>query len=332
MSIPPEQPTCEKRWRSKLNHLTYPGHICVELLLCTLAAASSSTRQPVGTSIVHEASDAEHPYDHTHFAWWWSVAPNLHGTRLFDVIVDGVRFHPHAQHKKSWRWMQGLFLRYHMGFKTDAAGRSTFVQPVGGPWQVLPDGFEWEETIVTEVSEAHDLIAGVHAAGVKVRSVHDVLLLQNAKRPLPFEHNFDRGTFLPLELPPAFVARQVGTLHIWGAPLLGKTEWALGHFENPLLVTERNQLLEFRPGFHDGIVLDKIVPREVFTLQECEALTDFTQPSAIRCLYKLARIPKRTPKIVVTNVQNAWPNDPLGQLLGRRIAQLHITEKTYSCE
>ena len=120
--------------------------------------------------------------------------------------------------------MQGVFTRYHFGFKTDAAGKPAFVAPVGGPWQVLPAGFEWDEAIVTEVSEAHDLIAGVHAA-VKVRSVHDVLLLQNAKRPLPFEHNFDRSSFCSLELPPAFVARQVGTLHIWGAPLLGKTEW-----------------------------------------------------------------------------------------------------------
>ena len=219
------EPATEKRWRSKLNHLTYPGHICMELLHCALAAASSSTRRPVGTSIVHEASDAEHPYAHTHFAWWWSEAPNLHGTALFDVVVDGVRIHPHAVHKKSWRWMQGVFTRYHFGFKTDAAGKPAFVAPVGGPWQVLPAGFEWDEAIVTEVSEAHDLIAGVHAAGVKVRSVHDVLLLQNAKRPLPFEHNFDRSSFCSLELPPAFVARQVGTLHIWGAPLLGKTEW-----------------------------------------------------------------------------------------------------------
>ena len=100
------EPATEKRWRSKLNHLTYPGHICMELLLYTLAAASSSTRRPVGTSIVHETSDAEHPYAHTHFAWWWSEAPNLHGTALFDVVVDGVRIHPHAVHKKSWRWMQ----------------------------------------------------------------------------------------------------------------------------------------------------------------------------------------------------------------------------------
>ena len=85
------EPATEKRWRSKLNHLTYPGHICMELLLYTLAAASSSTRRPVGTSIVHETSDAEHPYAHTHFAWWWSEAPNLHGTALFDVVVDGDR-------------------------------------------------------------------------------------------------------------------------------------------------------------------------------------------------------------------------------------------------
>ena len=135
------EPATEKRWRSKLNHLTYPGHICMELLLYTLAAASSSTRRPVGTSIVHETSDAEHPYAHTHFAWWWSEAPNLHGTALFDVVVDGVRIYIRMLYTRSRGAgcsLQGVFTRYHFGFKTDAAGKPAFVVPVGGPWQVFP--------------------------------------------------------------------------------------------------------------------------------------------------------------------------------------------------
>ena len=110
---------------------------------------------------------------------------------------------------------------------------------------------------------------------------------------------------------------------------LGKTEWACAQFDNPLYVTERNQLRDFRTGWHDGIVIDKILPRDVFTLYECESLTDFTQPAAIKCLYGIACIPKRTRKIVVTNLRDAWPRDPLGQLVGRRIVQLEIESKTY---
>ena len=203
-----------------------------------------------------------------------------------------------------------------------------FIAPVAGPWQVLPQGFEWSEAIMTEVSAAPGLIEGALVAGVSIRSMHDVLLVQRAKRPLPFDHNFERGSFV-LDAPPRFSSRAVGTLHVYGLPNLGKTEWALSLFNNPLYVTERNQLLDFCEGWHDRIVVDKLLPRDVFSLHECESLTDYTQPAAIKCLFKIARIPRRTPKVIVTNIQDAWPRDAMGILVGRRVEQLEILSKTY---
>jgi hypothetical protein len=250
-----------------------------------------------------------------------------------DVVVDNSVVHPHMVYKKSLKWLQHLFTRYHHGHKSTAAGRPTFVSPLAGPWQVLPPAFEWNDAILTEVNDAADLVEGAQLAGVGVRSLHDVLLLQQAKRPRCFEHNFARGSFLPLALPEAFTTRAVGTLHIWGAVRLGKSEWALAQFDNPLYVTERNDLLDFRAGWHDGIVIDKLKPCERppagFTLAECEKLTDFTLPASIKCLYKTARIPRGVPKIVVSNVCDVWPADPEGQIVGRRVAQLHICERLY---
>ena len=94
-------------------------------------------------------------------------------------------------------------------------------------------------------------------------------------------------------------------------------------------MTERNALLDFRDGWHDGIVIDKMLPRDAFTLHECEALSDYMQPATIKCLYKVARVPKRTPKIVVTNQRDVWPRDPDRILVGRRVSQLEIVERTY---
>lgn len=320
------------RWRARAWHLTYAGHIPAELLLAKLAGATKSI-DVEGHSVVHEASNAEVPYPHTHFAWLWKASPNLHGARLMDVEFDGVTVHPHAVHKKSLRWLQHLFTHYHAGHKLSVTGKRIFVAPVGGPWQKLPASFEWNDYILTEVSTASDLIEGAQIAGVGVRSLHDVQLLQRAKRPLLFEHNFGRDTFKNLQVPEAYATGAVGTLHIWGAVNLGKTEWALAQFENPLHVTERNDLLRFRPGWHDGIVIDKIVPRERpsagFSLQECEKLTDFTLPASIRCLYWIAEIPKRVRKIVVTNARDVWPDDPHGQIVGRRVVQLEVVERTY---
>ena len=69
--------------------------------------------------------------------------------------------------------------------------------------------------------------------------------------------------------------------------------------------------------------------RPPFTLQECEKLTDFTLPATIKCLYKTARIPRGVRKIVVTNVRDAWPADPEGQIVGRRVAQLRVEARTF---
>ena len=237
------RPVSEFRWRARLWHLTYKGHLPPEALL-NLLSVVSDTRCVLGTSIVHEKSDAEAPYDHTHFAWMWERDPNLSGAHLMDLEHDGQWVHPHAVHKKSLKWMQSVFTRYHAGHKADAKGRTVFVPPVAGPCQHLPQCFEWNDMILTEVSNAGDLIEGAQLAGVTVRSMTDVVLLQNAKRPAAFEHNFERGSFATLPVPELYARRVLGTLHIYGLVNLGKTEWALAQFENPLLVTEKNQLLK----------------------------------------------------------------------------------------
>ena len=319
------------RWRARAWHLTYAGHIPADVLLALLRKSTSI--RALGTSVVHECSDDEAPYAHTHFAWLWERAPNLHGSRIMDVEFDGVVVHPHAVHKKSLKWLQLVFSRYHHGYKAANGGKSLFVAPAAGPWQILPPCFEWNDYILTEVSEAQDLIEGAQVAGVGVRSLHDVLLLQNAKRPREFVHNFARSSFRPLELPEEYTSGRLGTLHIYGAVRLGKSEWALAQFDNPLYVTERNDLLEFRADWHDGMVIDKLTPCERppagFTLAECERLTDFTLPASLRCLYRTARIPRGVRKIVVSNLRDIWPDDPMGQIVGRRVVQIEIKERFF---
>ena len=123
------------RWRARFWHPTYCGLVPAELLLSKLARLTSI--RTLGHSVVHERSDAQVPYDHTHLAWMWERAPNLHGSRLLDIELDGVQLHPHMVHKKSLKWLQHIFQRYHHGHKTTLTGKPTFVAPVGGPWQVL---------------------------------------------------------------------------------------------------------------------------------------------------------------------------------------------------
>ena len=52
-----------------------------------------------------------------------------------DVEMSGVRIHPHAVHKKSIKWLEQVFTRYHMGHKASSTGKPVFIAPVAGPWQ-----------------------------------------------------------------------------------------------------------------------------------------------------------------------------------------------------
>ena len=66
------------------------SHVCripAELLLRQLSSVTKSNTV-LGSSVVHEASDAEAPYAHTHLAWLWERAPNLHGARLMYVECE----------------------------------------------------------------------------------------------------------------------------------------------------------------------------------------------------------------------------------------------------
>jgi hypothetical protein len=316
------------RWRGRYYHLTYAGHIPAQMLLALLAAMSGV--RVIGTSIVHEASDAECPYDHTHFAWMWERAVDLKGSRIMDVILQfgTAPIHPNIESKKSIAWMQRVFTEYHHGVKAMVAGARKIVAPVGGPWQKVPAEFEWQEFLTTQVAGSSDLLAGVHAAGVQIRSVSDVMLLQKHKRPPPFEHNFTRDMFKPVMLPASYASGSVGTLHIWGPINLGKTEWACAQFDNPLYVTTRDALRGFVPNFHDGIVIDKMLFNQ-WTVTDCESLTDYTQPATVSVRHGDAKIPKRTRKIIVTNTADAWPADPHGQIRGRRVAELQVVAKMY---
>jgi hypothetical protein len=310
------------RWRGKLYHLTYRGHIPHQSLLNRLHAISGI--KVLGYSCVHEASDREAPYDHTHFAWMWVKAVDMVGCDRMDVLHNGAMVHPHILSKKSLAWMEGIFTRYHLGHKNDDEGKPKFVAPAGGPWQEVPQAFEWTEYIVTEVSEASDLLGGVLAAGIRPKSVSDIRLLQQHKRPALFDHNYPASSFLPQVLPQAYVTRVVGTLHIHGNIDLGKTDWACAQFSNPLYITSRDGLRAFLPLFHDGIVLDKMEFQD-WKVTDCESLTDWTQPAEVSCRYGCAKIPKHTPKIIVTNARDVWPADPYNRIVGRRVAQMHVS-------
>lgn len=96
---------------------------------------------------------------------------------------------------------------------------------------------------------------------------------------------------------------------------IGKTEFALAHFKNPLMVTHMDHLRVFDKGTHDGIVFDDMafahLPPETLI-----HLTDMEHGRQIHCRYEPAFIPARIPRVFTTNnyssvVSSNFPEEQL---------------------
>lgn len=81
---------------------------------------------------------------------------------------------------------------------------------------------------------------------------------------------------------------------------IGKTEYALAHFKNPLLVSHIDRLKSFDPDVHDGIVFDDMDFNH-WPITAQIHLADWNCPRDINCRYAMAHIPRHTKKIFTCN-------------------------------
>lgn len=86
---------------------------------------------------------------------------------------------------------------------------------------------------------------------------------------------------------------------------IGKTQYALAHFEKPLLVSHIDDLRDFKPEEHDGIVFDDMDFHHCPRTAQIH-LVDKDQMRSIHCRYSTASIPKNTKKIFTCN-ENGFP-------------------------
>lgn len=85
----------------------------------------------------------------------------------------------------------------------------------------------------------------------------------------------------------------------------GKTQFALAHFENPLLVRQIDRLKTFDAAVHDGIVFDDMS----FLHRPAEGIIhmlDVQEDSDVYARYGNAFIPANTPRIFTHNTENPF--------------------------
>ena len=207
---------------------------------------------PAFWSVVHEEGDEKEenptPYEHTHAAFMWTETQKKEGARIFDVRD----IHPNVQCKKSMRWMQTIFTKYHLGHKTKADGKKYFIKPIG-IWQKLPDNFESD--IWDAIALAGSMKAGCELIDAFPKSISDVKAIQGAtkKRKLSeIEYDCDK----PFEAAPEEWNPRKQSLVIQGVAGCGKTNWARNYFKGKGYEITELEDLKGVPENAEGLIFD----------------------------------------------------------------------------
>lgn len=289
------------RLQGKKFHLTYKTHINHDKIRLKL----QEQNELVNWSIVHEEGHEDTPYEHTHALVEFREKIRTSDARVFDIEDIHPNINP-VTTKAHWDNTWG----YH---EKEPIGEITRSEPRG----------KHSEDLFQAIEDAPDLASACRLAGIEPKTVQDVATIRrNKKRPRE-ECGFDITTWTR-DIDPNF---RVFFIH--GPSDTGKTQWALAHFKNPLVCRDTDDLKDFVPGFHDGIVFDDMSfshwPRTSVI-----HLLDWDLDSSIRCRNTNAFIPKHTKKIFTSNTSEDEVFGPQEHAKARRITRrLHVIDKLY---
>lgn len=108
---------------------------------------------------------------------------------------------------------------------------------------------------------------------------------------------------------------------IVGPTKLGKTHYALAHFENPLVISHIDDLAKFDNSEHDGIVFDDMSFAHFPRTAQIH-LTDWDLPRSINIKHGTATIPANTRKIFTCNEYPFSYDDAIE----RRVKRIDVIE------
>lgn len=274
-----EKPGKRFQFNGKKLHLTYRGHIPLEELLAHLQTTLGVMKW---YSIVHESGSSHGTlgYAHTH------AALELRKTAVFTSArkLDYQGVHPHLK-----------------SIKTDQQALNVWKYHEKAPLAILRSdtgpGIVRSESFMQELIAAPSLIAAAKLAGVEVKSLRDVQILRQDRSVRQHIPKLEDACSWRMMLVGSF-----RTVYISGPSGIGKTQWALAQFECPCLVSNLEDLKQFLPGHHDGLVFDD------FTMSSMPSnavihLVDWDLPRTINVKYGSVTIPAFTRKIFTSNIK-----------------------------
>jgi len=119
---------------------------------------------------------------------------------------------------------------------------------------------------------------------------------------------------------------------VWGPSGIGKTQYVLSHFQNPLLVSHMDKLKELSPD-HDGIVFDDMA-FDHYPPEAVIHLLDIDLEREIHVRYGIVSIPANTVKVFVHNKENPFykcdVDESQQEAIERRLKRVYVTKKCFT--
>lgn len=293
-----EKPTKAFSFQNKRVHLTYKTWLTDDDIV-TIRGKWKDEKQ---FSYCHENGHGDTPYEHTHIFVHVEKMIKTQNVKYFD-IGD---IHPNIKKVLSTEHELNI-LKYH---------RKEGVKCVQEPERE----FLTADMIADEIQN-HDLFELCEKRNIPIKSMNDLKVLKDAKRrKTKHVHKFTPDDFT------APLLTDVRCAFVTGVAQVGKTQWALSHFKNPLFVRRIEKLKMLTPE-HDGIVFDDL-PFSHWPTEPAIHLCDWDEESDIMARFADVTIPKCMPKFFCTNrdFKDYWPADPVGAIWERFTHCVQVTK------
>lgn len=309
---PPTQSPTEFRLQAKRFLLTYKTHIDKEELAKFI---QRKLKCEAHVKICHETS--KDGYQHTHCAVLSPKKPNIRDSRFFDFkeVHPNIKVPETTEHfKNQVKYIEKQDEDFYGDIEVPDSKEEKFQKCL----DFVKSCQTWQEVLRGPLL-MQMLISG------KLPYFQQVF--SNLARTRVTRAKYQLTDFI---LPA--LDRTRPTL-LWGVNNAGKTQFALAHFNSPLLVSNVDDFNKFQEGYHDGIVVDDIdfshwPPTALIHLLDVEC------DRTIKCRYRDAVIPAGTPRFFTSNSKWALSSphsNPEQELaIERRLYKLEITAPLYN--